>query len=551
VSNRSLAHKPATGLKKTIHLTQKTGGNMTTPTHTNLITLARRQLGKRLARLSFTAAAALPWVGSLTLESRRRRNLRLPKNEESIHSMRFGVGAASVIAAGLLCVAIPPARATSVYSQNFNSGSATFTANDPFWLDNNRANGFITQTTNTNTIWPGAPGQFSTDITSDVSGNGYFLFDGTYLYNGTTSPTIPVGSDEFFISPAFSVATNTNYTVSYYLTDANGISPPSVQPQINGALLGSPVSPVGTFGSNGWQQFSFSWNSGANTSASLILHDFNTSTAGNDFGLDNIDVSSVPEPSSLAFLGVGSLAALSRRRRKLAAMIIPVIGLALLTAGTARANFVTNGGFELYTGSAPKDYFSNVLPTDWSGGLFDTIDAPGTADAPFPAPGLPVYPGFPATSPAGGNFEQSDSTPTLALPVTQTINSLTVGQSYTLSFYQAAGQELGGTGATTDQWQVSLGAQTQMSSLMSVPQGGMSPWATQTMTFTPSSTSELLSFVAIGTGGVPPQIFLDGVDMESNVPEPSAALLLGGVGGVIAVAKLVRRLRAKRTAVVA
>ena len=489
---------------------QKIGDNMIRSAHTNLITLIRCRLGKHLVRFSFAAAA------------------------------------------GLLCVAIPPARATSVYSQNFNSGSATFTVNDPFWVDPNRANGFITQTTNTNAIWPGVPGQFSTDITSDVSGNAYFLFDGTFLYNGATSPSIPVGNDESFISPTFRVTAHTNSTVRFYLTDANGIAPPSVQPQIDGTLLGSPVSPVGTFGSNGWQQFSFSWNSGANTSASLILHDFSTTTAGNDFGLDSIDVSSssVPEPSSLAFLGIGSLAALSRRRRKLAAMIIPVIGLALLTAGTARANFVTNGGFELYTGSAPKDYYYNVLPTDWSGGLFDTIDAPGTADNPS-SPGLPVYPGFPATSPAGGNFEQTDSTPTLALPVTQTINSLTVGQSYTLSFYQAAGQELGGTGATTDQWQVSLGAQTQMSSLMSVPQGGMSPWATQTMTFTPSSTSELLSFVAIGTGGVPPQIFLDGVDMESNVPEPSAALLLGGVGGVIAVAKLGRRLRAKRSAMVA
>ena len=222
------------------------------------------------------ASMGLLGIGSLALLSRRRRNLRPPKNEESIHSMRFGVGAASVIAAGFLCVAIPPARATSVYSQDFNSGSATFTVNDPFWIDNNRANGFITQTTNTNAIWPGAPGQFSTDITSDVSGNGYFLFDGTYLYNGTTSPTIPVGSDEFFISPTFSVATNTNYTVSFYLTDANGISPPSVQPQINGALLGSPVSPVGTFGSNGWQQFSFSWNSGANTSR--FFDPFMTST---------------------------------------------------------------------------------------------------------------------------------------------------------------------------------------------------------------------------------------------------------------------------------
>ena len=66
---------------------------------------------------------------------------------------------------------------------------------------------------------------------------------------------------------------------------------------------------------------------------------------------------------------------------KLSSIVIPAIGLALLTCDMARANLVTNGGFELYSGSAPKDYFTNVLPTDWSGGLFDFIDASGTADS--------------------------------------------------------------------------------------------------------------------------------------------------------------------------
>jgi hypothetical protein len=232
--------------------------------------------------------------------------------------------------------------------------------------------------------------------------------------------------------------------------------------------------------------------------------------------------------------------------RNLLAIVIPVIGLPLLSCGTVRANLVTNGGFEFYTGSAPKDYFSNVLPTDWGGGLFDTIDAPGTADD-ISAPGLPVYGPFPATSPAGGNFVQSDSTPTLSLPITQTISGLTVGQSYNISFYQAAGQELNGTGATTDQWEVSLGSDTQYSALMAIPQGGIFPWEAQTLPFTASSTSEVLSFIAIGTGGVPPQVFLDGVDMEASVPEPSALLLLGGVGTMVAVGRLRRRVSASRS----
>jgi hypothetical protein len=237
--------------------------------------------------------------------------LRFPK-------CRIGIGAVGMAAAAILCVGPAPAKASTVYSQNFDSGSATFTANDPFWLDPNEANGFITQTTNTNAIWPGGPDAFGNDIPNDVSGTGYFLFDGTYLYQQTAS-NIPVGHDEFFISPTFAVTPATNYNVSFYLTDANGIAPPSVQPELDGTLLGSPVSPVGTFSSNGWQQFTFSWNSGSNASASLILHDFTTTTAGNDFGLDNIDISTVPEPSTFALVGVGSLALLSRRRSKLVA----------------------------------------------------------------------------------------------------------------------------------------------------------------------------------------------------------------------------------------
>ncbi len=71
------------------------------------------------------------------------------------------------------------------------------------------------------------------------------------------------------------------------------------------------------------------------------------------------------------------------------------------------------------------------------------------------------------------------------------------------------------------------------------------------MSFTASSASELLSFIALGTGGDPPQIFLDGVDMESSVPEPSAFMLLAGVGTVIGIGRIGRRLRERRTGVAA
>jgi hypothetical protein len=222
--------------------------------------------------------------------------------------------AACMACGAVMAVAGLPRAAWANYSENFDSGSATFTANDPYWLDPNAANGFITQTTNNPAIWPGFPAGFGTDINKDVSGRGYFLFDGTFTYPGGGS--IPVGNDQFFISPTFSVNPNTNYLVSFELTnaDTNGVNLASIQPEIGGSLLGFPVSAIGNWTTNGWQSFGYLWNSGSNTSASLILHDFAPSTSGNDFGIDEISVASVPEPATAGLLMLGASGLLIRRR---------------------------------------------------------------------------------------------------------------------------------------------------------------------------------------------------------------------------------------------
>lgn len=234
--------------------------------------------------------------------------------------------------------------------------------------------------------------------------------------------------------------------------------------------------------------------------------------------------------------------------RKLSIIAIPAIGVALFICGMARANLVFNGDFSLYTGTAPKDFTSNCLPTDWTVGGYVFLDAPGTATT---GPGIPVWGPFPAPPPpySSGNFIESDGSSGLAQPVAQTISGLTIGQSYTVSFYQAAGQQYLDSGATTEQWQVSLGSDTQFSAVMNTPSEGVFPWEPQTLTYTASSTSEVLSFLAIGGGGVPPIVFLDGIDMETNVPEPSAGLLLMGVGAVIALGRIGRRAMAKSSTV--
>ncbi len=96
-----------------------------------------------------------------------------------------------------------------------------------------------------------------------------------------------------------------------------------IQPEIDGSLLGSAVSPAGYYTDGNpadqWQKFTFTWNSGSNTSASLILHNYTTTPNGNDYGVDNIQVASAtPEPSSfmVAIVGALGMIAYGQRRRK-------------------------------------------------------------------------------------------------------------------------------------------------------------------------------------------------------------------------------------------
>jgi hypothetical protein len=53
-----------------------------------------------------------------------------------------------------------------------------------------------------------------------------------------------------------------------------------------------------------WQQYTFNWNSGSSTSVLLALKDLNTSGSENDFAIDNISMSAVPEPSSVILLAL-------------------------------------------------------------------------------------------------------------------------------------------------------------------------------------------------------------------------------------------------------
>lgn len=137
----------------------------------------------------------------------------------------------------------------------------------------------------------------------------------------------------------------------------------------------------------------------------------------------------------------------------------------------------------------------------------------------------------------GGKFVAIDGDPAVAAVLSQTINGLTVGHTYNLTFEMAGAQELDRLGPTTDSWLVKFGNESQKSTVLSNPSQSFTGWINQTMSFTATSTSQVLSFLAVGTPtGLPPVSLLDGVSMVDTVaavPEPQTwALMLAGIGAI-------------------
>ena len=237
---------------------------------------------------------------------------------------------------------------------------------------------------------------------------------------------------------------------------------------------------------------------------------------------------------------------------------------------------VQNFSFSAFSGAAPKNNFSTVNPADWFQGAPNIanlvyVDAPGTATS-FTG-GYAVVGPF-ADPPTGGNYVQADGDPILGRTIEQTITGLTPGQQYTLSFWQAAGQQPGFSGDTTEQWKVFFGAtgvvnmscpgigdctyssaDTEYDSPeMDTPSQGVSLWQPVSLTVTATGTTDVLTFLAWGDGGStanePPTVFLAGVDPPALAPEPATLSLVGiglvGLGAALWARRIRRSRRTKR-----
>jgi hypothetical protein len=173
--------------------------------------------------------------------------------------------------------------------------------------------------------------------------------------------------------------------------------------------------------------------------------------------------------------------------------------------------------------------------------------------------------------PGGYNVVEADGNPIFESGFNDTVTGLTAGQTYNLTFYQAASQQLGFVGNTTEQWIVALGgggfsvcpgcgafdptfgsfqstysdpgASIATTALMSTPSGGLTDWNFVSLNLTASASTQLLSFLAWGDNGttnnLPPMVFLTGVNSPAglNTPEPGSIFLFGtlvlGIGGTV------------------
>ncbi len=235
------------------------------------------------------------------------------------------------------------------------------------------------------------------------------------------------------------------------------------------------------------------------------------------------------------------------------------LALLALISPLSAANLVTNGSFELSNFTVNSEFSpaygsTSTAVTGWTAtgpSAYNIYFFAGTSTTTsalnqWNSNAEKLW-SLPNLSQDGGNFIMLDGDTSFDAPITQMISNLTINQTYSLTFDWAAGQLQSKSGATTEQVQFSLGTgvnSTYTTAIVSTPAQGFTEaannqWFQVTQTFTANATSELLSFMAIGTPvGLPPVVLLDGVSLTATVPEPaSIGMLAVGLGAMLVAAK--------------
>jgi hypothetical protein len=287
-------------------------------------------------------------------------------------------------------------------------------------------------------------------------------------------------------------------------------------------------------------------------------------------------------------------------------MVLALATLAMAGLATgAQANSLTDGGFGGFTGSGAGCTSNTATNTQlvtnsnlpgWSlnsgytfgltsgdyANFSNVTNGPVGNGGPGPGPfgsciGLqgtigaaPVDGGtFLGIDPSYLNNQSNNGNTVTGWSIAQIVTGLVPGASYNIAFDMGAGQQIGFSGPSTDNWLVGLSTGTiagdctsdvfpsltgclpntgttslGSSQMITLSSGGFSGWVGAQVNLVASAATEVLFFFAQATAasGQPPFLLLDGVSMTQNVPEPPAiGVLMVGLLALFGVRRVYRR----------
>ena len=222
-------------------------------------------------------------------------------------AITLGASATSVIA----CAGIANA-ANLVVNGDFSAGNSGFATNYEYKDDNLLEPGTYSVGTDLGDFDRFLGASFGDHTT----GTGNMM-----IVNGDSSISSTVWSQTIDVAP------NTEYNFATWIASWYSDNPAELQFSINSISIGDLFTSSIT---GEWEEFSATWNSGSNTSATISIVNQNTSLDRNDtglgrkqFALDDIsfeavaDPTSVPEPSSvLGLLAFGAVGLTGLKRKK-------------------------------------------------------------------------------------------------------------------------------------------------------------------------------------------------------------------------------------------
>ncbi len=115
--------------------------------------------------------------------------------------------------------------------------------------------------------------------------------------------------NQVFWSETLSVAPNSDYDFSVWISSWFPTAPATLDIRFNGVSVGTPSAPSTVAV---WQQFTTTWNSDGNTTLKIEMIDTNLADIGSDFAVDDISLNgpsptTSPEPSSLVLFAMGGV----------------------------------------------------------------------------------------------------------------------------------------------------------------------------------------------------------------------------------------------------